>query len=336
MNQSLSPQPATSMKPEDPKKRIIWTTVIVALAVLLALGVVAWYFFFGPGKNKTTSINSGFFKTIKWNKFENKTYGFTIKYPTGWEYKNEGTKTSFRPQNTQDFLLSIDVKNETLALMIEAQKKQFAPNSTFENEEMATIAGEKAIKLSFINKTDQTIRSIVYLIDKNSKIYVITGEGAAGKYNETVKRMIESFQFEKSSSGNEEEMAFDVLAAGSISSSTAIEEKNYVFKNNDEFKELWNKIYSFSEQGKTLPEVDFSQAMVIAAMAKQAGNGGFEIEISKILEKQTNIEVFIKEISLAAGCPVTQIMNQPFEFVKITKTTKEIQFIPQPETKNCQ
>lgn len=143
------------------------------------------------------------------------------------------------------------------------------------------------------------------------------------------------YQYQTTKPSGSEEIAFEVLAAGSISTDTKLEAKNYSFKSNQEFKDLWDEIYSLGGQAKALPSVDFNTSMVLAVVANQASTGGFEMEITKIVESQTALEVTVKEASVAGGCPAEAVMNQPFEFIKIQKTDKEIKFTPQKETKNC-
>jgi len=333
MNSTISAPPP----PKSPLLKILlW--ILLAILILAVIGLAIWYFLWGPGRSginifekiRTTS------EVAKWTTFTSQTYGFSIKFPPEWEYNSQGTETTFAPKGaTGSALLKISVKNENPGQTIEAQKKQFSSDYTFKEETETTLAGEKAIKLSFTKKTDQNIAPNVYLIEKNNRIYILSGEGLAGIYNEIVKKMIGTFKF-VTTNISEEEIAFDVLSAGSISSETAIEEKNYVFKTNEEFKEVWEKVYDFAEQPKSLPQVDFAESMVIAVIAKQTTNTGFEIEISKIIETQTNLDVIIKETTASSGCIVTQQMNQPFEFIKIEKTDKEIKFTPQEEVKKCE
>jgi len=80
MNQPLAGQKPPQMKMEDPRKKIIWTVVIVFI-ILLAMGAIAWYFFLGPGKSKNIFTTNQRDPTAKWYKLESKTFGYTIKYP---------------------------------------------------------------------------------------------------------------------------------------------------------------------------------------------------------------------------------------------------------------
>jgi len=322
MNQPPSGQKAPQMKMEDPRKKIIWTVVIVFI-VLLAMGAIAWYFFLGPGKSKNITTNLGD-PTAKWYQFESKTFGYTIKYPTDWQYKNEGTKTSFSPKDTTDIYLEVNVINDTLASVVNDQKSKFG----FIDQSNVTIDNQQWTKLNL------GVRSI-YLAEKNSQVYQMADFGLG--FTEVVKNMVDSFKFTNPSSDNTQgtQMAFDVLAAGAISSGEKLDPQNTVFENNNDFQALWQRIYSISSQPKQVPSVDFNQNYVIAVLSSQASIGEFEMGIEKVIEKQDNIEVIVKETTPASGCPTTSVTTQPFEFIKIQKINKEVKFTINPETKNC-
>ena len=193
MNQQYQPM-APYGRPRPAVRPWLW---IIFVIVLLAGAGVYWYYYYGPGKTtQATTTPATTDETANWNTFKSDTFGYTIKYPKDWEYKTESANTTFAPKTTtEDFLLGVYVKTDKLNTIIAQQKEQFSKNNTFSNQTTTKIGGTDATKLSFVNSSDKTITPVVYLVEKNNYVYVITGEGAAGKYNDIVKKMIGTFKF---------------------------------------------------------------------------------------------------------------------------------------------
>ncbi len=63
--------------------------------------------------------------------------------------------------------------------------------------------------------------------------------------------------------------------------------------------------------------------------------GGYDIKIDKIITKGEKLLVQIVESSPGVNCMVTDAVSKPYEFVKIKKTDKEIDFDSKYITKDC-
>ena len=102
--------------------------------------------------------------------------------------------------------------------------------------------------------------------------------------------------------------------------------KDYVIKDASEWKNLWEVAYARVSQKPALPVVDFNNEMIIAVAQGSHSTGGYNIEVTGILEKENSLEVQVKETSPAPGAIVTQAFTQPFHIVKTKKSDKEVVF----------
>jgi hypothetical protein len=82
----------------------------------------------------------------------------------------------------------------------------------------------------------------------------------------------------------------------------------------------------------TLPEVDFSQNVVLGLFAGVQPSTGFRIEVPKITEYSRQIEV---EVMTIAPCLAEDAHTAPRSFVVIPATSKEIVFRETGETESC-
>ena len=81
-----------------------------------------------------------------------------------------------------------------------------------------------------------------------------------------------------------------------------------------------------NDMPKELSEVNFEKNTLIIVMAGMKNTGGFDIEIEKIIEVDTQITVFYKEINPAKDAMLTMALTYPLQAVTIEKTQKKIVF----------
>ena len=132
--------------------------------------------------------------------------------------------------------------------------------------------------------------------------------------------------FEESAKAPEtsaKELPFEMIAKGYYGGLD--ERKNYVLKDNEDAENLKDKGYS-------LPAVDFTHYMVIAVFQ---GTGGFDINVSKVVETEDNLQVLVKEIWPGKKCEMTNGLTKPYYIIKIQKTEKEAVFIVGKEIMIC-
>ena len=121
-----------------------------------------------------------------------------------------------------------------------------------------------------------------------------------------------------------QELTFETISKGSYSGHD--ERKDYVIRESSEWENLGDKMQSRVSPTPDLPDVNFNDEMVIAVFQGSQSTGGYAIEITKIVEKENSVEVFIKETSPSPDSMVTQAFTQPYHIVKTKRVDKEVIF----------
>ena len=103
--------------------------------------------------------------------------------------------------------------------------------------------------------------------------------------------------------------------------------KNYVISDSKDWESLWNVTTADPYTKPTLPIVDLVNEMVIAVYLGEKPTGGYGIEITRVLDIGTYIEVHVEEYFPQPDSIVTTALTHPFHIIKIPKTTKEVKFI---------
>ena len=104
------------------------------------------------------------------------------------------------------------------------------------------------------------------------------------------------------------------------------EEKiDYVITNNSEWENLYDLLYFMDPPSHSPLEIDFDNYTVLAVFRGCVSLGGNSIEITKIVENENSIVVYVKEISHGSGGECTGLA-WPYHIVKTQKIDKEIVF----------
>ncbi|MFH0853189.1 MAG: hypothetical protein V1853_02180 [bacterium] len=121
----------------------------------------------------TTNTNANVGIDPHWQSYSNTTYGYTMKYPTGWSYSDntpDGVKViAFRQGDNTDFSFRVEVDATSNTLQQEADA--FVGSSTDYETSNTTVDNQPAIKL-VLRETYETV-----LVINDGKLYMIsTGE----------------------------------------------------------------------------------------------------------------------------------------------------------------
>jgi len=105
-----------------------------------------------------------------------------------------------------------------------------------------------------------------------------------------------------------------------------ISKQNLVISDSNSWDALLVKMNSVNNESDNFTEnnIDFSNYEIIAIFDSVYGNGGHSVVITEIIENATDIRVYIEKKS--EGAVAATVMTQPFQIVKILKTTKQIIF----------
>ena len=116
------------------------------------------------------------------------------------------------------------------------------------------------------------------------------------------------------------DLNFQTISKGTFSEYR--NKKNHVIKNISKWENLREKAGILAT-----PNIDFNEKKVIAVFMGVRTTGGFNIEITRITEKEDYIEVFIRERSPSPEAFVTAVITKPYHIIKVERVDKEVRFI---------
>lgn len=114
------------------------------------------------------------------------------------------------------------------------------------------------------------------------------------------------------------------------------EKKNYVIKDEREWQVLWVTTTSNTDPKPALPPVDFASEMIIAAFAGTKSSSGYEINITKIEETATKLQVYMEQISPGKSCDTSSVITYPQSIVKLAKVDKEVLYKVAQKVRECE
>jgi hypothetical protein len=92
-----------------------------------------------------------------------------------------------------------------------------------------------------------------------------------------------------------------------------------VVRNQDEWNAIWKRHSSIDKSPRPAPSIDFNREMVVGIFLGEKSTGGYEVEILRGEKQNSSLYFYYREKSPAPGAIVTQVLTQPFHFVKVAK-----------------
>lgn len=127
----------------------------------------------------------------------------------------------------------------------------------------------------------------------------------------------------------EKDISFETIRTGIYSNQP--ERKNQVIDALDGWETFWWGM----DTTQSLPDINFSENLVLVMFMGEHPSGGYSIGINKIIETNTALEVFLKEISPGQRCSVTLALTQPYTIAVVEKTGKDVRFTTEKEVTEC-
>jgi len=84
-----------------------------------------------------------------------------------------------------------------------------------------------------------------------------------------------------------------------------------------------------------LPPIDFSREMVLLAGLGTQPSGGYELRIEGATRDTGGIDVQLRRIAPAAGCPVTASLTQPVDLVRMPFSDQPVRFSETTQVTSC-
>jgi hypothetical protein len=111
--------------------------------------------------------------------------------------------------------------------------------------------------------------------------------------------------------------------------------RNVVAISDKEWLPIWNQVSSGVTPKPTAPEIDFSKEMVIATFMGTKASGGFSTEITRVVNSDEKVVVYVNEVSPGENCRVTFALSAPYHVIKVPKTEKVIEFSVTHKITDC-
>lgn len=108
-----------------------------------------------------------------------------------------------------------------------------------------------------------------------------------------------------------------------------------VISNTTELKEVWTQAISRFHDKPEIPVIDFEKNQVLLIALGVKNNGGYKIEIEKIIENKNSIVVNYFENKPGVNCMIIQAIVFPFELIEIPKNSKNAEFIKTEKVVDC-
>jgi len=95
-----------------------------------------------------------------------------------------------------------------------------------------------------------------------------------------------------------------------------------VVRNDAAWKALWQR----HAGDRPMPAIDFGKDMVVGVFMGSRPTAGYDIAITKTLEKDGALWVWYRERMPARGVMLAQVLTFPFHLVAVPKTAGEVKF----------
>jgi len=184
---------------------------------------------------------------------------------------------------------------------------------------MAAVCFIPGPALACFSPTDSFATEV--LLNRPGISYDLSGVSQAESVNVTWE---EELTFEGELVSSVPDLIIDTVAKGYWSGCQ--EEEYQVVRSQTEWEELWDKIVADITPKPELPEIDFSEYMLIAAFMGEQSTGGYSIEIAAAFYYLEDIMVTVKRHYPPSGSGVTTALTQPYHVVKIEKSDRKVVF----------
>lgn len=109
-----------------------------------------------------------------------------------------------------------------------------------------------------------------------------------------------------------------------------------VIRDQATWEQFWANLHSIDIPTPSLPEVDFTENMIIGVGLGNKPNGGYSVEIKDILMKDDKLVINAVEQQPGRNCMTTMAITQPYHLVTVEQSNLPVQFNRQTEIVNCE
>jgi hypothetical protein len=127
-------------------------------------------------------------------------------------------------------------------------------------------------------------------------------------------------------------LAFETVASGHFSGIELEAPQVFMLESQVQWQEFWGRHTSITAPA---PTVDFEQEMVIAVVDKLQPNGGYTLEITKVLPKDDRLLVLATRREPGPSCITSDVITQPFHIVRLPKSDLQLGLEVSAEQYSC-
>jgi protease stability complex PrcB-like protein len=99
-----------------------------------------------------------------------------------------------------------------------------------------------------------------------------------------------------------------------------------IVRDTTSWRQIWQRIHQPFIPQPALPAIDFGRDMVVVAAMGTRPSGGYDVIIERAGEDSAGVEVFVRQSSPAAGCPLSAALTQPVDVAKIPARPSPVHF----------
>lgn len=105
----------------------------------------------------------------------------------------------------------------------------------------------------------------------------------------------------------------------------------YALYGEDELRTIWEGAFD----GESIPNVDFSKYMVVAAFLGNRSTGGYGIEVTEVKETTDELFITIQETIPGPSCNVSLGDTSPVHIIKLPRSDKTVTFVSASHVTSC-
>ena len=129
---------------------------------------------------------------------------------------------------------------------------------------------------------------------------------------------------------------FRTLDSGSGPTDILVERKNYIFRDDQDYRAFWELVHGTQPGSRIPPIVSFTRNDVIAIVSGVQTTGGYSIRVDEIRETPEERIVEIVRMMPEENCIVTQALTNPYHMVVVQKTSKPLRAVEIEEVIACE
>jgi hypothetical protein len=115
------------------------------------------------------------------------------------------------------------------------------------------------------------------------------------------------------------------------------ESSRLVIRDRGAWRSIWDKLYQRTSLVPALPEIDFSNEVIVVAALGERGSGAYNVVFGGATENESGgIDVVVRVISPGNRCALPAVLTQPVDLARVPRAYDSIRFVERKEVVNCE